>query len=131
MFVIQVKYRTLRIGITNVFQSVFVPIGAALSGILFKKFRFFGVYTIAAVLCVLAITYCLVLIKESMPEHLTQCDQPPKVTSCFYLIKDFFDLSNIKEAFVVTFKKGQHNKRLRIIFLMIIVFVVTGPLYGS
>lgn len=108
-----------------------VPIGTALSGILFRELRFYGVYIIATVLYVLAIAYGIIFIKESQPEHFSKCDKQRKAESCLYLINDFFDISNIKEAIVVTFKEGKHNKRPRIIALMIVVFVVTGPLYGS
>jgi len=127
----QVKYRTLRIGIANVFYSVAVPIGTALSGVLFRGLGFYGVYTIAIVMYAFTISYGWIFIKEPKPEICLESKEPPKSTSCFYLIEDFFSLSNIKEAIRVTFKEGQHNRRLRIISLLVVVIVVMGPLYGS
>ncbi|XP_025206750.1 uncharacterized protein LOC112602730 [Melanaphis sacchari] len=126
-----VKYRTLRIGIANVFYSVAVPIGTALSGVLFRALGFYGVYIIAIVMYIFTITYGVIFIKETKPETSFESKEPPKSTSCFYLIEDFFSLSNIKEAIRVTFKEGQHNRRLRIISLLVVVIVVMGPLYGE
>lgn len=123
--------RTLRIGIVNVFCSVGVPIGTALSGILFRELGFYGVYIIATVLYIFAFIYGMVFIKETKPEICIDSKEPLKNTSCLDFIQDFFSLSHIKEAVRVTFKEGQHNRRLRIISLMVVVIVVMGPLHGS
>jgi len=123
--------RTLRIGIVNVFCSVGVPIGSALSGVLYKKLGFYGVYTIATVLYVLGFLYGVVFIKEPEPKTSVQNQEPPKDQMSFLdFIKDFFNPSHIKETVQVTFKKRQHNRRLRIILLMVVVIVITGPLHG-
>lgn len=129
-FHFQIKYRTLRIGIANIFYSVAVPVGTALSGILFLKLGFYGVYTIAIVLYSFTIVYGVIFVKETNPK--TSIEPPTGDTkSCTYFLKDFFSLSNVKEAIDVTFKKGQHNRRLRIVSLMVVVIVVMGPIYGS
>lgn len=132
---LQVKMRTLRIGIVNVFCSVGVPIGTALSGVLFRELGFYGVYIIATVLYIFAFVYGMVFIKENKPETSSgaaECKKEPPSdnTSCVDFLKDFFSLSHIKEAVRVTFKEGQHNRRLRIISLMVVVIVVMGPLHG-
>ncbi|XP_050421662.1 solute carrier family 46 member 3-like [Adelges cooleyi] len=126
-----VKMRTLRIGVVNVFCSVGVPIGTALSGILYREIGFYGVYAIATVLYVFSFVYGMVFIKEEHPDVKTETKQPPLDTSCVYLVKDFFSLSHIKEAVHVAFKEGKHNRRLRIISLMVVVMVVMGPLHGE
>lgn len=135
--------RTLRIGIVNVFCSVGVPIGTALSGVLFRELGFYGVYTIATVLYVFAFVYGMLFIKETKPEHGLDSKAPPlpppspsrspssSTSSCLAFVQDFFSLSHIKEAVRVTFKEGQHNRRLRIISLMVVVIVVMGPLHGT
>lgn len=128
------KYRTLRIGIANVFYSVAVPIGTALSGIVFRELGFYGVYTIAIVLYTFTIVYGVIFVKESPPKTSIDRKEPPAddtTKSCTYFIRDFFSLNNVKEAIAVTFKKGQHNRRLRIVSLMVVVIVVMGPLHGS
>lgn len=128
--IFQVKMRTLRIGIVNVFCSVGVPIGTALSGVLFRELGFYGVYIIATVLYIFAFVYGMVFIKETKPDVNIESKEPPRNTSCVDFVQDFFSLSHIKEAIRVTFKEGQHNRRLRIISLMVVVIVVMGPLHG-
>lgn len=130
------EYRTLRIGILNVFQSIAVPIGIALSGIMFQKLGFYGVYSTVVVLYSLTIAYGMIFIKEIKPETSKDIAELPKTkatrtASCLNFIEDFFNPNNIKEALRVTFKRGQRNRRVKIISLMVIVFVVMGPLYGS
>lgn len=127
----QVKYRTLRIGIANIFNSVGYPVGTALSGVLFRGVGFYGVYIIAIVMYTFTITYCVLFVNETKPETIVDSKERLKSpNSCFYWIEDFFNLSHIKEAFRVTFKKGPHNRRLRIISLFVVVIVVMGPVYG-
>lgn len=123
--------RTLRIGVVNVFCSVGVPIGTALSGILFRELGFYGVYTIATVLYIFSFVYGMIFIKETKPAISMESKEPVQDTSCLYLVKDFFSLSHIREAIRVAFKEGQHNRRLRIVSLMVVVIVVMGPLHGK
>lgn len=125
------KYRTLRIGIANVFYSVALPVGMTLSGILFKKLGFYGVYIIAVVLYLFTIAYGIFVVKETPSVEHDESTTKPETMSFSYFIEDFFNLSNVKEAVGVTFKHGRHNRRLRIISLMVVVIVVMGPLYGS
>ncbi len=46
-------------------------------------------------------------------------------------IADFFDKKHVVETFRVAFKKGENQRRLRVIMLMIVVMVVIGPLHGE
>lgn len=129
-----VKTRTLRIGVVNVFCSVGIPIGTALSGVLYRELGSYGVYTISSMLYIFSFAYGLFVIPESgtPAAHLQikrkkadgQCDH-----DCF--LAKFFDLQHIKEAFAVAFKDDGHSRRLRIVMLMIVVIVVMGPLHGK
>lgn len=58
------EQRTLRIGIVNLFYSVGVPVGAALSGILVKKIGLYGVFSLSATLYVLSFIYGYCRIQE-------------------------------------------------------------------
>lgn len=58
------EQRTLRIGIVNLFHSVGVPVGAALSGILVRKIGLYGVFSITATLYILSFMYGYFRIKE-------------------------------------------------------------------
>lgn len=58
------EQRTLRIGIVNLFHSVGVPVGAALSGILVRKIGLYGVFSVSATLYILSFMYGYYRIKE-------------------------------------------------------------------
>lgn len=150
--------RTLRIGVVNVFCSVGIPIGTALSGVLYKEIGFYGVFSLAASIYIFSFFYGLLRIEEPrrpsvqyvFPPDPAQKDrwiitEKPKVqegggggkpvekrvSKVFHFLKDFFDLQHIKETFDVAFKEGSNNRRKRVILLMIVVMVVIGPLHGE
>lgn len=122
-----VESRTLRIGAANVFLSLGVPIGMALSGILYLKLGFYGVFGISTVCYVLTFIYGLVVIKEAPKVRLKQ---PEKMSLCNAIL-DFFAFKHIEETFRVAFKKGRNNRQKRVLVLMVVVMVVIGPLYGK
>ncbi|XP_032684200.1 solute carrier family 46 member 3-like [Odontomachus brunneus] len=131
-----VESRTLRIGAANVFLSFGVPIGMALSGILYTKLGFYGVFSITSVCYILSFVYGLVVIKEP-PRVLAERarkkalpSKPKRISVCAFVM-DFFSLRHIEETFRVAFKKGANNRQKRAIVLMVIVMVVIGPLYGE
>lgn len=129
-----VKTRTLRIGVVNVFCSVGVPIGTALSGVLYRELGLYGVYTISSLLYIFSFFYGVFAISESgnKPEKVKPKgnDQVEPVRKGCSLGK-FFDLHHVRETFKVTFKDDGHSRRLRIILLMVVVIVVMGPLHGK
>lgn len=134
---VQVKYRTLRIGILNIFYYVAVPLGTALSGVLYRKIGFYGVYTVGVVSHSLTVAYGWTRVKETrqVTRPLDVAGQRPsspmdQPRGILHAVKDFFSPANVREAFVVTFKRGPHNRRLKIVLLMVCAFVVFGPQYG-
>lgn len=131
-----VESRTLRIGAANVFLSLGVPIGMALSGILYTKLGFYGVFSITTVCYIMSFVYGLVVIKEPprvLAERARKKALPskPKRISVRAFVVDFFSLRHIEETFRVAFKNGANNRQKRVIVLMVIVMVVIGPLYGE
>lgn len=58
------EQRTLRIGIVNLFYSLGVPLGAALSGILVRKIGLYGVFSLSASIYVLSFFYGYYRIQE-------------------------------------------------------------------
>lgn len=70
------EQRTLRIGVVNLFYSVGVPVGAALSGILVRKIGLYGVFSLSATLYVLSFLYGYCRIKEvKRPDlNVVSCD---------------------------------------------------------
>lgn len=124
--VTSLETRTLRIGVVNVFVSLGVPVGMALSGVLYMKIGFYGVFSIAAAFYVLSFLYGSTRIHEPK-----KTDTPePTSGSCGFL-RDFFDLRHVAETFQVAFKEGERNRKRRVVMLMIVVMVVIGPLHGN
>ncbi|XP_048477532.1 solute carrier family 46 member 3 [Plutella xylostella] len=121
------EQRTLRIGIVNLFYSVGVPVGAALSGILVKKIGLYGVFSLSASLYILSFVYGYCRIKEvKRPEGSTK-----PAENWREWLKMFFDTRYVKETVLVAFKNGPNNRRLRVIMLVIVLCVVIGPIYGE
>ncbi|GBP08107.1 Solute carrier family 46 member 3 [Eumeta japonica] len=58
------EQRTLRIGVVNMFYSLGVPIGAALSGILVRKIGLYGVFSLSATLYIMSFIYGYCRIEE-------------------------------------------------------------------
>lgn len=118
--------RTLRIGIVNVFCSLGIPIGLALSGVLYKQIGFYGVFSLSAIMYIMALYYGYRHIKE--PKKI---DGPTLSYNPFEFLKDFFDFRHLFDTFKVSFKKGENNRRMKVILLMLVVMVVIGPMHGK
>lgn len=116
--------------------SISVPIGAALSGVLFREFKFYGVYAISTVLYLISFIYGVIVIRDVKPsaeENGFSVDvitekNVEKSSSC--AAANFFDLKHVKDAFRVALKQGNGNRRLDILLLLIIVVIIMGPLSG-
>ncbi|RVE53552.1 hypothetical protein evm_001693 [Chilo suppressalis] len=121
------EQRTLRIGVVNLFYSLGVPVGAALSGILVRKIGLYGVFSISASLYILSFFYGFYRIKEVKRPDLNT--KKPK--NCCEWLRMFFDIRFVKETLTVAFKHGPNNRRLRVIMLVIVLCVVIGPIYGE
>ncbi|XP_055526719.1 solute carrier family 46 member 3-like [Wyeomyia smithii] len=119
--------RTLRIGIVNLCFSLGVPIGMAFSGILLKQIGFYGVFSISAILYLVAFFYGVFFLKEvDIVDEKERLKAKEK-----NMVADFFDKEHVLQTFRVAFKKGERQRRLRVIMLMIVVMVVIGPLHGE
>ncbi|XP_061704889.1 probable peptidoglycan muropeptide transporter SLC46 isoform X1 [Cydia pomonella] len=119
--------RTLRIGVVNLFYSLGVPVGAALSGILVRKIGLYGVFSLSATLYILSFMYGFFRIKEVKKPDVNV--KPPK--NCCEWLHTFFDMSLVKETLLVAFRRGPNNRRLRVIMLVVVLCVVIGPIYGE
>lgn len=118
--------RTLRIGVVNVFCSLGIPVGLALSGILFKKIGFYGIFSISAVMYVMAFYYGYYNITERK-----RVEVPQLKSGCCAFVRDFFDYNHVVETFKVAFKKGEGNRKKKVLLLMLVVMVVIGPMHGK
>jgi len=104
-----------------------MAIGTALSGITFQKLGFYGVYGVSSALCIIGFLYGLVFIKEVSPNKPENTITQTRNNGLF---NGFFNAKHIQEAFKVTFKDGPQNRKLKIIMLMCIAFLIMGPLNG-
>lgn len=127
-----VESRTLRIGAVNVFLSIGVPIGLALSGILYLKLGFYGVFTISLCCYFLSFTYGLIVLKDppKSPQQKLNLKMLEQMT-VWESVVDFFSLRHVSETFKIAFKKGARNRQKRVTVLMIVISVVIGPMYGE
>ncbi|XP_063905076.1 probable peptidoglycan muropeptide transporter SLC46 [Zophobas morio] len=121
-----VETRTLRIGAVNLFSNVSVTIGIALSGILYKKFGFYGVFSLALVMYFTGLTYGVTRVKE-IPKKEELITEKKNVN----FVKDFFDLKHIRDTFRVAFKDGPRGRKKRICTIMVLVMVIIGPMHGE
>lgn len=121
------EQRTLRIGIVNLFYSLGVPVGAALSGILVRKIGLYGVFSLSATLYVMSFFYGFYRIKEVKRDDLSV----KKSANCCEWLRTFFDTQYVKDTLMVAFKPGPNNRRLRVIMLVVVLCVVIGPIYGE
>lgn len=75
--------------------------------------------------------FCLKDIKNNDTQAV--CEDPKFVKNSSFStnVKEFFDLIHIKNAFRVTFKRGNDNRRLRILMMMIVLMIIMGPMTGE
>ncbi|XP_069675479.1 probable peptidoglycan muropeptide transporter SLC46 [Periplaneta americana] len=128
-----VEMRTLRVGIVNLFVSVGVPVGMSLSGILYAKIGFYGIFSISATMYVLSFWYGFFRIQETPRQKTEQQKKEREVLKqkpCYFL-RDFFDFKHIAETFRVAFKEGKNNRKMRVIMLMVACMVIIGPMHGE
>lgn len=123
-----VEDRTLRIGIVNVFCSLGIPIGLALSGVAYKAIGFYGVFAISAVMYLIAFWYCYFFVPESKTVPPVNIDTNISKRG---FIKDFFDFRHVTDTFKVAFKEGENNRKIKVLLIMLVVMVVIGPMHGK
>ncbi|XP_058810746.1 lysosomal proton-coupled steroid conjugate and bile acid symporter SLC46A3-like [Phymastichus coffea] len=130
-----VESRTVRVGVVNSFLSLGVPVGMALSGVLYVKIGFYGVFGIAAGCYLFSFMYGLLVIREA--PRAIELRKNAKLASelkglgWWSELTDFFALRHVRETFRVAFKQGARNRRQRVMVLMLIVMVLIGPMYGE
>lgn len=129
IFCTQEKNKTFRVGLVNASVALCLPIGTGLSGILYRVLGFSGVYTLALVLCFISVCMAHLFIHDS---KVIKFETEKKLnTSKWTQTKDFFDLKHLLDAFKVTFKKAENNRRMKTIALTLLLTGIMGPLQGK
>lgn len=145
-----IEMRTVRIGLLNIICSMGVPFGTALSGVMVKYVGYYGTFSSAATFYITGLIYGSIHIKEAdkvnairknkisshnseeEPKDLQTSKEPNNTKlGVIEFLKDFFDISHIKNTFNIIFKEGCRNQRKKIILLIVVMIVVNGPMYGK
>ncbi|XP_044756144.1 solute carrier family 46 member 3-like [Coccinella septempunctata] len=117
--------RTIRIGAVTMCQIISMTLGMMLSGIMIKLLGFKGVYLLSSVLLICSFLYGVIIVKEC---NIKTAKEKSEVNNS---IKEFFSLKHIQSTFKICFKNGANNRRSKMIVLMLLSFMVMGPLYGE
>ncbi|KAK4884691.1 hypothetical protein RN001_000962 [Aquatica leii] len=116
--------RTFRIGIMHVLYIISFTIGYALSGIMYNKLGFYGVFSTSLVMYSLAGLYTLYCVDEVNNDS-------KKNQTKLELIKDMFNAKQTFNTFKSIFKPQQSNRRCQIIVIMVLAVLVLGPFIGE
>lgn len=117
----------------NGVASLGTPVATALSGVLLPVVGIPGVFTVSLVLLMMCFAYGIIVVKESVDKqpHNRKLTKTGPPSSIVHRIQDFFDMQHIRNAFRVTFKVGSKNRRLKVVLIMCMVFMVLGPTQGT
>lgn len=140
--VTSVETRTLRIGAVNMFSNVSLTIGIALSGILYSKTGFYGVFGLSLAMYVVALVYGTFGVKEVGKEEEVESvetgrdkddamEEKEVMKKKKGFIREFFDWGHVRDTFKVAFKEGKRNRKKRICTIMVLVMVIIGPIHGE
>ncbi|XP_026494260.1 uncharacterized protein LOC113399360 [Vanessa tameamea] len=115
--------RTFRLGIITAILTLSRPIGLALSGIMTKRFGYYGVFTVACFFYMVGFVYIVIRLKEKTRKKIDN-DEPQTIFSMFSA-QDFAATVN------VAFKKRQGSRRMQIILVMFAYMFIVGPVLGE
>lgn len=110
--------------------------------IVFRQIGFYGVFTLSGIFYIIAFLYGLFYVKEVPPKPDSGIDkkQTKELESKSIktapvqkkgAIADFFDLQHVYETLRIAFKSDVKYRRLKVILIMIIVFIIFGPQHGN
>ncbi|XP_049865728.1 uncharacterized protein LOC126366604 isoform X2 [Pectinophora gossypiella] len=122
--------RTFRMGLLNLALTVGFPVGMGLSGILLKKYGYYGTYGVALACHIVNFSYSAFILKEPKrtPEQKKFQHENKGVCNFF---RTFFSLANIRESWNVVFRSGPNHRRVRMIVYMLVIATLFGPMYGE
>lgn len=115
--------RTFRLGIITAILTLSRPIGLALSGIMIKRFGYYGVFTVSCAFYLTGFVYILIRLKEKGRKKAT-CEKQENLWSVFCL-QDLVATAN------VALKSRQGSRRLQIILILFAYKFIVGPVLGK
>ncbi|XP_053614631.1 uncharacterized protein LOC128677657 [Plodia interpunctella] len=114
--------RTFRLGIITAIMTLSRPIGLALSGIMTKRFGYYGVFTIACAFYMTGFVYIVVRLKQKSAKKID--NEKSSVLSVF-------SMQDLAATVSVGFKKREGSRRLQIILIMFAYMLIVGPVLGE
>lgn len=115
--------RTYRLGIITAILTLSRPIGLALSGIMTKRFGYYGVFMVACVFYLIGFIYIVIRLKDR-PKKAVDSDKQETILSVFSG-QDFVATVN------VAFRPREGSRRLQIILTMFAYMFIIGPVLGK
>ncbi|XP_035435171.1 proton-coupled folate transporter [Spodoptera frugiperda] len=117
--------RTFRLGIITAILTLSRPIGMALSGIMTRRFGYYGVFMVACVFYLFGFVYIILRLKEKTKKTKeVESDKTPSILSVLS-VKDFVATVN------VAFKVREGSRRVQIILIMFAYMFIVGPVLGE
>lgn len=115
--------RTFRLGIITAILTLSRPIGLALSGIMTRRFGYYGVFTVACIFYMTGFVYILFRLKEKKKKKIDN-EEPETVCSTF-------SVQDLAATVNVAFKPREGSRRLQIILIMFAYMLIVGPVLGK
>lgn len=115
--------RTFRLGIITAILTLSRPIGLALSGIMTRRFGYYGVFTVACIFYLTGFVYILLRLKEKKKKKI---DNEESETIC-----SMFSVKDLAATVNVAFKPREGSRRLQIILIMFAYMFIVGPVLGK
>lgn len=99
-----------------------------------RHLGYLAVYSMCTAMLVFSLVYAIAFIKES-PLAAAGADALPTDNQTSFsqrsVLAQFFDYHHVTNTFQVIFRDGPARRRLRIILLLVVWIVVTGPSQGN
>ncbi|CAH2042399.1 unnamed protein product, partial [Iphiclides podalirius] len=114
--------RTYRLGIITAILTLSRPVGLALSGIMTKRFGYYGVFTIACVFYLCGFVYIVLRLKEKPKKTIDKENME---------MLSMFSIQDLGATVNVAFKRRQGSRRMQIILIMLAYMFIVGPVLGE
>ncbi|GBP09740.1 hypothetical protein EVAR_81032_1 [Eumeta japonica] len=115
--------RTFRLGIVTAILTLSRPVGLALSGVVTKRFGYYGVFTTASVFYLVGFVYIVLRVKEKPQKK--QDDNSESNIVKVVSVRDLVATVNV----AVRTRDG--TKRLQIILILLAYMFIVGPVLGE
>ncbi|KAM3963352.1 lysosomal proton-coupled steroid conjugate and bile acid symporter SLC46A3 [Aphomia sociella] len=115
--------RTFRLGIITAIMTLSRPVGLALSGIMTKRFGYYGVFTVSCAFYLTGFVYIVVRLKDKTRKK--------KIDSEKNSILSVFSIKDLVATVNVAFKVREGKKRMQIILIMFAYMFIVGPVLGE